>query len=206
MSSIARAPRVTKRRAETRSRMLEAAFDVFASRGFGQTRIEDVCAAAGYTRGAFYSQFDGLADLFFQIYDRRAAAIVSQLSGALAAAGEDQPLSAQVECVAEVLMLDRDWLLVKTDFLLHASRDPEVAQLLLEHRRQLREAIREHLEGLATKGLLSRRFATTEEAARAAIAAYDGVAAQVLLDHDEVAARRWLAELLTTLLDRSAPT
>lgn len=205
MSSTLRTPRVTKRRAETRSRMLEAAFEVFASRGFGQTRIEDVCTAAGYTRGAFYSQFDGLDDLFFQIYDQRAAAIVTQLAGALAAVGEDPPLPAQIRRVADVLLLDRDWLLVKTEFLLHASRRPDVAQRLLHHRRQLREAIREHLEGIAAAGLLATRFSSADEAARAAIAAYDGVATQVLLDHDEAAARRWLAELLTTLLDGSAP-
>lgn len=184
--------------------MLEAAFEVFASRGFGQTRIEDICTAAGYTRGAFYSQFEGLDDLFFQIYDQRAAAIVTQLAGALAAVGEDPPLPAQIRGVADVLLLDREWLLVKTEFLLHASRHPDLAQRLLEHRRQLREAIREHLEGLAAKDLLSQRFSSSDEAARAAIAAYDGVATQVLLDHDEAAARRWLAELLTTLLDRSA--
>ncbi|WP_231991276.1 TetR family transcriptional regulator [Mycobacterium ulcerans] len=43
--------RVTKRRAETRARLVDAAFRVFADKGFGHVRIEDVCAAAGYTRG-----------------------------------------------------------------------------------------------------------------------------------------------------------
>lgn len=184
--------------------MLEAAFEVFAGKGFGQTTIEDVCTAAGYTRGAFYSQFDSLDDLFFQIYDQRAAAIVTQVSGALAAVDEHETLTAQIKRVADVLMLDRDWLLVKTDFLLHASRRPDVAQRLLEHRKQLREAIRDHLAGLAADGLPLTRLASTDEAARAAIAAYDGVSAQVLLDHDEAAARQWIAELLTTLLDRRA--
>jgi hypothetical protein len=45
------APRVTKRRAETRANLIEAAFRVFADKGFGQVRIDDVCTAAGYTRG-----------------------------------------------------------------------------------------------------------------------------------------------------------
>jgi AcrR family transcriptional regulator len=46
--------RVTRRRAETRARLLDAAFGVFATRGFGRASIEEVCEAAGYTRGAFY--------------------------------------------------------------------------------------------------------------------------------------------------------
>jgi AcrR family transcriptional regulator len=37
--------------------MLDAAFEVFAARGFGRATVEEVCDAAGYTRGAFYSNF-----------------------------------------------------------------------------------------------------------------------------------------------------
>ena len=54
--------RVTKRRAETRARLLDAAFQVIADKGFGHVRIEDVCTAAGYTRGAFYSQVASAVD------------------------------------------------------------------------------------------------------------------------------------------------
>ncbi|MGC2652738.1 MAG: hypothetical protein WA317_03850, partial [Mycobacterium sp.] len=34
-------------------------------------------------------------------------------------------------------LLDRDWLLIKTDFLMHAARNPDVADRLLHHRSQL---------------------------------------------------------------------
>jgi len=41
---------------------------------------------------------------------------------------------------------------------------------------------------------------TVAEAARAVVAAYDGVTVQLLLDNDTTAARDWLNQLLTALL------
>jgi len=61
--------RVTKRRAETRQRLLGAAFDVFAADGFGRSTVEQICERAGYTRGAFYSNFDTLDDLFLAMWE-----------------------------------------------------------------------------------------------------------------------------------------
>jgi AcrR family transcriptional regulator len=190
-----RTPRVTKRRAETRARLLDAAFRVFAAKGFGQVRIDDVCEAAGYTRGAFYSNFDSLDELFFALYDERAAIIAAQVSDALAA-DAGAPVATSIERTAATLLLDRDWLLVKTDFLLHAARNPAVAARLADHRAQLRTAI----EGrLATLG---ERITDLSEAAHAVVAAYDGVTVQLLLDGDLPAAREWLTRLLNALLIR----
>ena len=63
----------TKRRPETRRRLLDAALAVFAEKGFNGARIEDVCAAAGYTRGAFYSNVATKEELFFALCDDHAA-------------------------------------------------------------------------------------------------------------------------------------
>lgn len=139
------ARRVTRRRVRTRANLLDAAFAVFAAKGFGRVSIEEVCEAAGYSRGAFYSNFDSLDELFFALYRQRADLIADQVSGALAQDGPDLDVPAAVDRVTEVLLLDLDWLLVKTDFLVHAARDPQVAESLLEHRARLRGAIAERL-------------------------------------------------------------
>jgi AcrR family transcriptional regulator len=190
--------RVTKRRAETRARLLDAAYRVFADKGFGRTRIEDVCTAAGYTRGAFYSQFDSLDELFFSLYDERALLITNQVGDALADVDGPDTIEAALDRVAATLLLDRDWLLIKTDFLMHAARNPIVAQRLLHHRGQLRAAIEQRLA--ATAAAPPSRLGTVAEAARAVVAAYDGVSVQLLLDNDTTAARDWLNQLLTALL------
>ncbi|WP_180686392.1 TetR/AcrR family transcriptional regulator [Streptomyces gossypiisoli] len=195
------AGRVTRRRVRTRANLLDAAFEVFAAKGFGRVSIEEVCEAAGYSRGAFYSNFASLDELFFALYRQRADLIAEQVSGALAQDGPNLDVPAAVDRVTEVLLLDLDWLLVKTDFLVHAARDPAVAQSLLEHRARLRGAIAERLaRAVPSHTELPAVLGDIDSAAHAVVAAYDGVTTQLLLDKDVEHARAWLKQLLTTLL------
>ncbi|WP_333736137.1 TetR/AcrR family transcriptional regulator [Streptomyces sp. IBSBF 2806] len=196
------AGRVTRRRARTRANLLDAAFAVFAAKGFGRVSIEEVCDAAGYSRGAFYSNFASLDELFFALYQERADLIARQVAEALADGGPDLAVPASVDRVTEVLLLDLDWLLVKTDFLVHAARDVTVAQTLLEHRTRLRGAIADRLARTPLPAVLG----DADSAAHAVVAAYDGVTTQLLLDKDVDRARGWLKQLLTALLtDGSTP-
>ncbi|MFF9625242.1 TetR/AcrR family transcriptional regulator [Streptomyces griseosporeus] len=194
------APRVTRRRLRTRAKLLDAAFAVFAAKGFGRVSIEEVCEAAGYSRGAFYSNFDSLDELFFALYRQRADLIAEQVAGALAQDGPDLDVQASVDRVTEVLLLDVDWLLVKTDFLVRAARAPEVAQTLLEHRERLRQVVADRLARAAGGTALPAVLGDADGAARAVVAAYDGVTVQLLLDKDVEHARSWLKQLLTALL------
>ncbi|PWG11457.1 TetR family transcriptional regulator [Streptomyces sp. V2] len=195
-------PRVTRRRVRTRANLLAAAFTVFAAKGFGRVSIEEICEAAGYSRGAFYSNFDSLDELFFALYRQRADLIAEQVAGALAQDGPGLDVPEAVDRVTDVLLLDHDWLLVKTDFLVHAARDPEVAESLLGHRARLRGAITDRLAETPVPPVLGDAPA----AARAVIAAYDGVTTQLLLDKDVERARAWLKQLLTALLTDGSDT
>src|SRR5579864_3804062 len=49
--------------AETRSRLLRAAADAFAVRGYDGTRVADIAAAAGVSNGALYAHFGSKAEL-----------------------------------------------------------------------------------------------------------------------------------------------
>jgi AcrR family transcriptional regulator/ferredoxin len=49
--------------AETRERLLRAAADAFAERGYDGTRVADIAAAAGVSNGALYAHFTSKADL-----------------------------------------------------------------------------------------------------------------------------------------------
>jgi AcrR family transcriptional regulator len=192
--------RVTRRRVRTRANLLSAAFAVFAAKGYGRVSIEEVCEAAGYSRGAFYSNFDSLDELFFALYQERAELIADQVSDAFALDGPDLDVPAAVDRVTDVLLLDLDWLLVKTDFLVHAARNPAVAQSLLDHRARLRAAIADRLARAAGRFELPTALSHVDSAAHAVIAAYDGVTTQLLLDKDVEHARVWLKQLLTALL------
>jgi len=199
-AAAAKPPRVTKRRAETRARLLDAAFRVFADKGFGHARIEDVCAEAGYTRGAFYSQFASLEELFFTLYDERATLIADQLATAMTALPEPADWTGTLDRISQTLLLDRDWLLVKTDFLMHAARHPAVAERLAAHRDQLRAAVEQRLA--ASDNDIHPALGSVADTARAVVAAYDGVATQLILDGNLPGARAWLRQLLMVVLGR----
>lgn len=48
---------------ESRTRLLDASLMVFRAKGYTATRIEDICAAAGLTKGSFFHHFRGKEDL-----------------------------------------------------------------------------------------------------------------------------------------------
>ena len=53
-------PRPTKqspKRGDARTRLLEAARDIIRQKGFAATSVEDLCLAAGVTKGAFFHHF-----------------------------------------------------------------------------------------------------------------------------------------------------
>ena len=196
--------RVTRRRAETRARLLDAAFGVFADRGFGRVSIEEVCDAAGYTRGAFYSNFDTLEELFFALYTQRNELIADHVASALTHRTTDLP-----ELVAQVvraLTVDRKWILLSTDFRLHAARTPEVAAALVAHRNKVRDALATSLAPAIDRSGLPPSLRSPGGLARAVMAIHDGATTELLLDNDPARFRTWLVDLLTALLDHSPKT
>lgn len=65
----------------SRTRLLDAALNVIRSKGYGATRVEDICEAAGVTKGSFFHHFAGKEELA-----RAAAERWSEVTGALFAA------------------------------------------------------------------------------------------------------------------------
>ncbi len=66
--------------AQTRRKLLEAAERVFLRRGLQGSSVEEIAAEAGYTRGAFYSNFQGKEELFVELLHKRVYARYAQLA------------------------------------------------------------------------------------------------------------------------------
>lgn len=62
-----------RRKAETRSLLLEAGLKVFADRGFDLATLDDVARAAGYTKGAIYRQFPSKGAFLLGLFEQYAA-------------------------------------------------------------------------------------------------------------------------------------
>lgn len=62
-----------RRKAETRSLLLEAGLKVFADRGFELATLDDVARAAGFTKGAIYRQFPSKGAFMLGLFEQYAA-------------------------------------------------------------------------------------------------------------------------------------
>lgn len=60
---VERADGRTARRAASQERILSAAADLFAERGYGSTTMDDVALAAGVSKGTIFYNYDSKADL-----------------------------------------------------------------------------------------------------------------------------------------------
>src|SRR6267378_242060 len=57
-------------REQTTQRLLDAAQKLIARKGLDAASVENIAAAAGYSRGAFYSNFSSKDDLFIELLRR----------------------------------------------------------------------------------------------------------------------------------------
>jgi AcrR family transcriptional regulator len=130
------ATRQTDRTRATRRKLLDAAKSIFAQQGFEAARLEDIAAGAGYTRGAFYANFESKEDIFFAIFEEWVRERIESLTVALRRHTDPaEKLTALRTHYAE-LATDRRLVLISMEFKLFALRHPEAhARLRSRHRR-----------------------------------------------------------------------
>ncbi|MCP3800288.1 TetR/AcrR family transcriptional regulator [Allokutzneria sp. A3M-2-11 16] len=129
----------TKRRPETQARLQEAARQVFAEVGFHGATISDISERAGYTNGAFYSNYANKDELFLALVDANAERVREQLQQRIETLNaSDLTLDRIAELFAMVQPEDQQWFLISTEFTLHAIRHPDVARRFAEHKANLR--------------------------------------------------------------------
>ncbi|WP_329569617.1 TetR/AcrR family transcriptional regulator [Kitasatospora sp. NBC_01266] len=197
---------VTKRRPRTRAALLESALAAFAENGFHATSIEQICERAGYTRGAFYSNFSSKEELFLALFDAHSERVIARIGTLMDSAGAAQlTLQGLVELLSDIEPAERDWYLVTTEFTLHAIRDRQAAWVLAQHDARLRAELTRCLTDHLTR---AGRALTVDadELARLLIAIREGGLAQSYVEPDQLPPgqleRSFLAPLLTALTVR----
>jgi AcrR family transcriptional regulator len=88
MATTAQARRWAKTGA-TQRRILDAATEVFATRGFSAATMADVVAGSGASIGSIYHHFGGKNELFLAIFEQMANAVDRRIETAMEQAGED---------------------------------------------------------------------------------------------------------------------
>jgi AcrR family transcriptional regulator len=191
---------VTRRRAETRQRLLEAAYQVFAEEGFGDASVEDVCERAGYTRGAFYSNFSSLDELFLAMWEERSLATREALAGALEAASTEGVLSLEdgVDRLLELIPVDDFWYRIEAEFTAHALRHPPLRRVVAAHESQIADTLLPFIDRALAR--VGRRVVDREAFAAALVAVHDGTTVQCLIDRENPDVRRRRRDLFLAVV------
>jgi AcrR family transcriptional regulator len=172
-----------ERQAQTRQELLDAAARVFVKRGFTGSSVEEISAEAGYTRGAFYSNFRSKNELFVELLHDRVYARYTEmtqegLQGRTPTLRETGEMLAAIQAKAEGRWIWRLWF----ECLAQAGRDDELRELAATFWRGNRERIAKLIE-IA----LPHRKDRAKAIATALIALDIGLAIQHFVDPDDVA-------------------
>lgn len=167
--------RPRRRRAETVERLLDAALETFAEIGFAAASVEDICSRGGFTRGAFYSSFRTKDELFAALFTRETARNLALAEEQLAGIEQEaDPITAGVERCLAAFRVERTWVLVLTEYRLHAARHPAAAAALAEHAAELHARLTDLIEVVAARAGLAFNV-PAGQLARAVLAVHDGV-------------------------------
>lgn len=192
--------RVTRRRAATRDRLLAAAYQVFAESGFGRATVEKVCEQAGFTRGAFYSNFESLDEMFLALWEQRSAQLLAGLRAALDELSAESVVEvrAAVARLTRAVPVDEAWFRITAEFTAHALRHPALRRVMAAREETITAALMPPI--VTALGRAGRRVPDPDALGQALVAAHDGTSVQILLEPRSRRVRQRRIELFTHIV------
>jgi AcrR family transcriptional regulator len=141
---------------------MDAAAEMFAEVGIDAASVEAICERAGFTRGAFYSNFASKEELFLALCARSAEMTIAAVRDRVTSI-EDRGLDGAgdvMQLVQEVLEAtgeDRLDVLLGAETRLQALRNPDFAQAYLTLNQGLGESVTQLVRDIAdARGLTLR--------------------------------------------------
>lgn len=161
-------------REQTRQRLLDAAAVIIAKKGLAATSVEDIVAQAGYTRGAFYSNFKSKTDLFIELLWIDQQSMQADLQTLLDADLSVEDLQKQLTQFYAKCYRDDSNYIVWAEARLHALRDAKFRQRLNASCLEKRDMIAYFIEQFCKRMKLAPPGPATDYAL-ATIALMDGM-------------------------------
>jgi AcrR family transcriptional regulator len=191
-----------EQREETRTRLLDAAITVCSRRGLQAATLEEISEAAGFTRGALYSNFQSKEELLLALFEERIEPRLSAIAGPMIEAeNTSQQAEAATGLVRALLTEERRYLLLLLDFWGFAARHPRVRRRFARVRQDRRARVADMLEE-RVKRIDGDLRVPPPDLAAAFVAATIGVLFEALVDPELDGAE--LHDMLFRLIARGA--
>ncbi len=123
----------------TRERLLDAAQASFMKKGYAATSVEDIAEAAGYTRGAFYSNFRDKGQLLMELLRRDHARMQADLHSIIDDTATREEMEGRALALYSRFFRDDDCFLLWAEAKLLATRDAKFAVYFNEFSHEKRE-------------------------------------------------------------------
>lgn len=153
-----------QRKAVTRARLVEAAADQFARRGFHAVSTEAVADAADRTTGALYAHFGSKEGLLFALVDdyRHATA-----DAVLTTVPDPGDLDGIIAAAWDHIVASDGWLLLEMELWLHGARDDNIGSQLGDRYARIRADLADGLAAWAAAHEVDPVAPASDLAARA---------------------------------------
>jgi len=184
----------------TRQHLLDAAAIVFARDGFRGATLDEVAAAAGFSKGAVYYNFKSKEDLFLALFDERIDRQFAVVSEALDSGSHD--VDEQFPRVRQVVRMsawDNEFVTLWLEFILYAQRNPEAQEKLVTTARRLRAHVRTLIDHEYEAAGVVPKY-PTDDLAEIGLALFDGLGLARLVD-PAAASERTMDTTLAFLFD-----
>lgn len=130
-----------ERQAETREQVVQAARRLFMEAGYQRTSLAAVVEAAGFTKGAVYSNFSSKAELGLAVLEDLERANVAQLAEAFQGIDDAELRSRLLEEWGESIMADLPQIRLRAELSFAALDDPELSEIMRTKSRNTRGAV-----------------------------------------------------------------
>lgn len=133
-----------EKQARTRAKLMRSASKLFCRRGLEQASVEEIAQDAGYTKGAFYSNFKSKEELFLAMLDEKFGEEIERIEAGL---GTDETPEEAARHAGEDLIRfmrsDPEWERLYLEFVAYAGRNDEFRQELLTRCRAMDQRLSE---------------------------------------------------------------
>jgi AcrR family transcriptional regulator len=133
-----------EKQARTRSKLMRSAGKLFCRRGLEQASVGEIAQDAGYTKGAFYSNFKSKEELFLAMLDEKFGEEIERIEATLGTDETPDEVARHAgEDLIRFLRSDPEWERLYLEFVAYAARNDDFRQELLTRCRSMDKRLEE---------------------------------------------------------------